>query len=357
MRFAPALFVAASFIPAQSSDHERARQMLASGHPKEAAVIYRQLSRSKPGDPDLLVNLSIAEYKSGAFRAAADSASEALKLDSDSLPANLFLGASLLGLREFARAVDPLERVIAANPNERNGRLMLGEALLGAGRSADAVDHFKAVSEMLPANPRVWYGLAKTYEGIGRKGLASDAWERLKALPPSLQSHMHSAELHIAALRWREAALEWQEALKLEPENASVRLGLAWSQFRSREYDGALLTLKPLLAVSANAEVPFLYGASLLNLQQPEDAMPHIQAALARDPGLLPAQAAMGQALLQIGKAEQAIPLLEKSLAVDQDGSIHFQLFRAYQLTGRNPQAQQAHAEYERLRKSLAAAH
>ena len=63
------------------------------------------------------------------------------------------------------------------------------------------------------------------------------------------------------------------------------------------------------------------------------------------------------RALLQTGKAEQAIPLLEKSLAVDQDGSIHFQLFRAYQLTSRNAQAQQAHAEYERLRKSLAAAH
>ena len=75
---------------------------------------------------------------------------------------------------------------------------------------------------MLPANPRVWYGLAKTYEGIGRKELASDAWERLKALPPSLQSHMHSAELHNAALRWREAALEWQEALKMAPEDASV---------------------------------------------------------------------------------------------------------------------------------------
>ena len=129
---------------------------------------------------------------------------------------------------------------------------------------------------MLPANPRVWYGLAKTYEGIGRKELASDAWERLKALPPSLQSHMHSAEVHNAALRWREAALEWQEALKMAPEDASVRLGLAWSQFRSRDYDGALLTLKPLLTISANAEVQFLYGASLLNLQQPVDAIPHM---------------------------------------------------------------------------------
>ena len=131
MRFAPVLLVVASLLPAQSSDHERARQMLASGHSKQAAAIYRQLSRSRPGDPDLLINLSVAEYKSGNFRAAADSASEALKLASGSLPANLFLGASLLGLGEFARAVDPLERVIAANPNERNGRLMLGEALLG----------------------------------------------------------------------------------------------------------------------------------------------------------------------------------------------------------------------------------
>ena len=50
----------------------------------------------------------------------------------------------------------------------------------------------------------------------------------------------------------------------------------------------------------------------------------------------------------------EAIPLLEGAISVDQDGSVHFQLFRAYQLTHREADARRAFAEYQRFRASLA---
>ena len=116
-----------------------------------------------------------------------------------------------------------------------------------------------------------------------------------------------------------------------------------------------MAALKPLLPAEL-AGVLFLYGASLMNLQQPAEAIPYLRAARARDPHLLPACAALGQALLQIGKAEEAIPLLVEARSVDSDGSLHFQLFRAYQLTNRKAEARQTLADYQRLRASLAAA-
>ena len=132
-----------------------------------------------------------------------------------------------------------------------------------------------------------------------------------------------------------------------------MRVGLGEALFRSRDYQAAMATLKPLLT-SDSAEAQFLYGASLLNLQQPLDAIPYLREAIARDAHLLPARAALGQALLQTGKAEEAIPLLKGALSVDQDGSIHFQLFRAYQLTHRDAEARRALADYQRFRASLA---
>ena len=124
-------------------------------------------------------------------------------------------------------------------------------------------------------------------------------------------------------------------------------------EFKHRDYEAAMATLKGLLSTD-NADVLFLYGASLLNLQQPADAMPYLKAAITRNSRHLPARAALGQALLQLGKNEDAVGLLESALAADQDGSIHFQLFRAYQLTNRPAEAQQALAAYQRLRASLA---
>jgi tetratricopeptide (TPR) repeat protein len=357
MRVSALLFLGVCCTVAQDAEYQRARDLLAAGHAAEAATIYRELSARNPKSPDLLVNLTIAEYKSGRFREAAESASTALKLAPDLLPAQLFLGASLLELGEYFKAVEPLERVVRANPRERNGQLMLAEALLSSQRPDDAISHFQAAAELLPDSPRVWSGLGKAAEATGRKQLAETAWAQLKRLPPSLESHVHAAEAHGAALRWREAAAEWSEALKFSPKNYRVRTGLAWAQFRSRDYDAVMATLAPVKQEARLAEVEFLYGASMLNLQKPEEAIPHLKTALARDPKFLPARAALGQALLQTGQPEAAIPLLEESLSADQDGTTHFQLFRAYQLCGRSTEAKQAFAGYRRLRESLTVSH
>ena len=295
-------------------------------------------------DPDqavLLLNRSINEYKARQFPEAVQHAAAALRLQPDLLPARLFLGAGQLELGEFGQAVEALKLVVAANPQERNGRLMLGEALLGAGKTDEAVTHLQAAAELLPANPRVWYELGRAQEALGRSEAAAEAWARLAALPASVESHMRAAELHDRAQRWIEAAAEWRIAL----DRRGARVSLAWSLFRARDYGAAMAALKPVL-VKAPADVQFLYGASLLNLQQPEAAIPYLRSAIAQDPKLLPARAALGQGLLQMGKAEEAIPLLKEGSAADTDGTIHFQLFRAYQLTHREAEAREALAAY-----------
>lgn len=341
--------------PDPAGEARRAQELVAAGRLDEAARIYRDLLRASPKNPDLLLNLCIAEYTAKRYGEAILHATAALKLNPDLLPARLFLGAGHLELGEFAKAVEPLERVIAANPRERNARLMLGEALLGMGKPGEAVAHLQAAAEMLPANPRVWYGLGRGYEALGQNPAAGEAWDRLRALPPSIESHLHAAQVHGEEQRWREAAVEWRAALELAPENRTARVGLGWSLFRRRDYDAAMAALKPLLS-TGRADVQFLFGASLLNLQQPAAAIPYLRAAVARDAGLLPARAALGQGLLQTGKAQEAIPLLRDAVSADADGAIHFQLFRAYQLTHREAEARDALAAYRRLRASLAAA-
>jgi len=339
---------------AQKAEYDRARELLTTGHPDEAAAIYRELSKADPRNADLLLNLSIAEYKAGKFAYAAASAASALKLNPDLVPARLFLGASYLETGDFTQAIDALERVVAAAPGDKNARLMLGQALLGAGRAEEAVEHLRLASELLPSNPRVWYSLGRAYESLGRKDEAVAAWNRLAALPPSVEFHMHKAEVLDAEQRWGDAAAEWGEALKLAPQNTDVRIKAAWSLYRLRDHEQTVALLKPLLTTAGKPDIPFLYGASLLNMQQPEKAIRFLNDALRLGPGFLPARAALGQALLLIGEPAQAIPLLESAIGTDHDGSVHFQLFRAYQLTGQAAKAREALAGYQRLRASLA---
>ena len=155
---------------------------------------------------------------------------------------------------------------------------------------------------------------------------------------------------------YRQAAAEWREALKFAPDNAEAQTGLAWSLFRGGDFARALPLLTDLIKSKPESrDLHFLCGASLLNLDQPEKAVPYLETAARLDPQFLPAQAALGHALLLAGKAADAVPHLQAALPSDEDATVHFQLLRAYQLTGQTGLARQALTAYQEARTSSAA--
>ena len=196
--------------------------------------------------------------------------------------------------------------------------------------------------------PEALYWASKAHEELAR-----EAYDRLAQLPPSVESYLHAAKTYDSQGFYLEAVKECRQALKLSPDNAQIETALAWSLYRRRDYEAALALLEGLLKRQPHpAELNFLYAASLVNMEQPEKAIPYLEEAIRRDPQFLPARAALGQAYLRAGKAEQSIPHLTIALPADEDGSGHFQLLRAYQITGQTELAKQALLEYQAFRKS-----
>jgi tetratricopeptide (TPR) repeat protein len=443
----------------------RAAELVLAGKPEEAIRLYQDLVRSLPNDWGTLLNLSIAEFKAKRYGDAAAHADAALKIQPDSPVANLFLGSSYEELGKHAMALEPLEKVLAVRPQDRNARLMLAEALLNLERYEQAVAQFENARD-LPENPKVWYGLGRAYEGLseeifqqietanpespywhalaadsylkqrrygsafthyrlalagnatlsgvhaglstvyertghadwaniesqreqqsapdcGKGGLACDfaehrfreiiesgkslttpetqywtckayaeiareAYARLLQMPPSLEAHLRKAKTLEASALAREAAVEWSEALKLAPGDVQIGTALAWALYRAGEFDSALPILRELLRNGTNTrELNFLYGATLLNLDEPEEAIPFLESAIRLDDSFLPAHAALGQALLQTGNPTLAIRHLKAALPGDHDAETHFGLFRAYQLSGQADLAAPAKLEYQ----------
>jgi len=333
------------------------------GKPEEAIPIYQELARAFPNSAELLMDLCITEFKAKRYRASKKHAEAALRLQRDLPSANLFLGASYVELGESAAAIQPLNKVLEAQPNERNARLMLAQALLGAQRYEEAAEQFRKLSELVPDNPKVWYGLGQSSERLSKRApaereqyreLARQAYDRLMQLPRSRESCIHTAELRAESGEWVEAAKEWREALKIAPDDGRIRTGLVWALYRSRDYEAALELIDSMQKDNGDsAELYFLSGACWLNLQQPEKSIPYLEKAIGADCHMLPAHAALGQALLQTGKAKEAIPHLQAGLSIDEDGSGHFQLFRAYEITRETEAAKQALSDYKEFTKRL----
>src|SRR5205823_9381491 len=339
----------------------RARELVIAGKPEEAIPLYQELVRTFPANPEILMNLCIAEFMAKRYGDSIRDAEAALRLKPDLTNANLFLGASYAELGENDAAIQPLNRVLDVQPNDRNARLMLAQALLGTQRYEGAAEQFRKLSDLLPANSKVWYGLGQSYDGLSRhapaeaakyREFAQQAYGRLMQLPPSREAFVHAAELNAESGEWVEAARHWREAMKLAPGDRRVRTSLAQALYRSRDYESALALADRMRNEQPDSpELNFLTGACWLNLEQPARSIPYLEKAVSVDRQFLPAQAGLGQALLKTGKAKEAIPHLQAALSIDEDGSDHFQLFRAYTIAGEAAAAKQALSEYEQFSK------
>jgi len=187
--------------------------------------------------------------------------------------------------------------------------------------------------------------------------LALQAFTRLGQLPPSLEQHELKANIYNGKKKYADAVEEWREAIKLSPTDKQIQKQLAISLKFSQDYGEALPILQRLLeGQPASAELSFLVGETLVDLQRVEEAIPLLNRALARDPKLLAAHKALARAYLAAGRAAQAIPHLQAALATDVDGSLHYQLASAYQASGQPSLSKQALLKYQKIQGSAVAA-
>ena len=451
---------------------QRARAAMAAGRFDEAATVYAELVRAVPGEPGLRLNLGMALSMAGRPREAVPHLEAALTGRPDLLPAALFLGAVHMELGQPAKAVKPLESFLAAQPEHQDARQMLGEALLGLERHDSAARQYRILSEQAPEDPRWWYGLGRSHEGLSRDAfeelqtsapesawillmvaemmvaqerdksafalyrevlekrpglpgayealagiyerdghpewaaaergkaralpppdcasaslecdfqagryatvvraarpletaesrywlsraageLARDAFSRLDQLAPSPEATLIRVQILRSQRRYSESKEALEKALESWPEDLRIRQELATLLFIAREFKEARPVLEDLLRRDPeSAQLNLLLGRVRLEQRQPEKAIPYLEKASRNSSTALQARAALGRAYLDAGEAGKAVPHLEASLVTDEDGSLHFQLARAYQASGQADLARQTRQKFQEIQRA-----
>jgi predicted Zn-dependent protease len=185
--------------------------------------------------------------------------------------------------------------------------------------------------------------------------LASGALAKLTAMKPSQELHELRAELYRNQRRHMQSVTELKAALTFAPNDPRLRRELAKSLYFARDWDAARKAFEELIKAAGSErdpELEYYYGDVLLQSQQAEAALPHLKAAVDGAPDMPPAHATYGRALVQLGRFAEAIPHLEKVLAEDEDGSLHYQLARAYQGTGQAEKAKPLLQKYQEMQRA-----
>jgi predicted Zn-dependent protease len=184
--------------------------------------------------------------------------------------------------------------------------------------------------------------------------LAVQAFSQLGQVPESSEVHALKAQIFHDHGQDLEASKEWRAAIAVSPDPNDPRLQgeLANSLFLGHDYQSAMPIIQQFLAKDPNApDLNFMMGESLWRTQKAEQAIPYLQKALKSSPEMRPADAALGLALVSLGRNGEAVSHLQKAADLDDDGSLHYSLARAYQATGDKERARASMDEYNKIKK------
>jgi len=250
---------------------------------------------------------------------------EALVAGSD--PVMLVAGAdSALSRARPDRALELYSQAARLDPRNRDAQVGRAEILTAAGRSAEAVPAYRLGIELSPENPEL-------YEKLGRLPEISPQ-ERARLL-------LRAGDLRAERLESDRAERAYREALELDAAVAASTHGkVAGLHERMGNHGDALLAYQEAVSLdSGDVEALTGLGRARRDLGDHAGAEQTLLAALKLRPGHQGALEALGSLLVDSGRAKEAIPYLEKAIALDpSDARSRQSLARAHRAAG-NPEA------------------
>ncbi len=237
----------------------------------------------------------------------------------------------------------------AADEQKREESLPAPDCKMQAAECAFFSKHFiETIDDAGPnASPAALFWATKAYNE-----LAVQAFDHLSALPESVEIHAFKAQILHNHKQDLEAANEWRAALKLAPGDANVKRQLAAALFDAKDYRAVIPLAEEQLAQTPRApDLNYLMGGSLFRIEQLEKALPYLELAVQGNTDFPVADAALGLTLVALNKNAEAIPYLKKALVLDDDGSVHYSLARAYRAAGQAQLAADTLQQYQKIQQ------
>ena len=193
----------------------------------------------------------LAQGKAGEAKAAFD---ELLKRHPNEADLHLFLGMSLLRLRDPRAAILAIKKAIEVNPSHVEARTLLGYVELEVRGDADAaIKEYRKVIELRAGSPEAHSNLAVAQKKKGDLDQAIVSLNRALELKPGFAAALTTrGSIYAEQYKWTEARRDFEQALRLNPDDDGALYGLSQALREARDYGGAQGALSELIARSGN---------------------------------------------------------------------------------------------------------
>jgi tetratricopeptide (TPR) repeat protein len=194
---------------------------------------------------------SLADGKAVEAKAAFE---ELLKKYPQEADLHLFLGITLLRLRDPQAAEAAVKDALAINPNHAEARTLLGWIDSEIHGDMDsAIKEYSKVVELRPDLPEAYNNLGVAQKRKGELDQAAKSFDKALEQRPDYSAALSNRGWTFAEQnKWTEARRDFEQALKVNPGDDGALYGLSQSLREAKDYAGAQQTLSQLISRSPN---------------------------------------------------------------------------------------------------------
>ena len=333
-------------------------------HDRKGVVAFKRtilfafllLALSLPAAGQSGTEQGINAFQQGRYVEACHLFEDAIGRDPTDEHARAFLALARAAGGHCVPAIEELTARFHSSSNPDLARLA-GLALVQCMSTAGDTDKALAVATQLeakyPDDADVLYQAARLH----MKAFKDVTRHMFEKTPASYRVNQLSAEIFETQNRFTEAAGEYRKAIAKNPRavNLHFRLGRA-ILLESHDPEALAQALKEFEAELAlnpsDAAAEFQVGQILNVTGKTTEALAHFQKALDLSPDFAEAALAIGKMRLQAKQYAEAIPLLERVVAVQPDNEAgHYNLMLAYRNSGRMDKAREQQQVLEKLQR------
>jgi tetratricopeptide (TPR) repeat protein len=299
---------------------------------QEAVTAFEDAALYRPDDQALLIDLAIAYFDAGQYKKALDPLSKALARDPQNTGAHHMLGKTAFMLGDFDKSASELEAALKLAPEDYDVAYTLGLAYLKQHKFAPAKQLYDRMLGQLGERPQLHIIFGRAYRETEFLPESIEEFKKAIALDPHFpRAHYYLGLTYLlkdGTTRIKDAAEEFKVELKSNPDEffANYYLGIVY--IIERDWEPAISFLQKASRIQPNNPDPYFHlGQAYQAVEKHERAIEVLEKAIALNPFLghndnqvTTAHYRLGQSLIKTGRTEEGEKELKTASELKSQG-------------------------------------
>jgi tetratricopeptide (TPR) repeat protein len=297
----------------------RGQLALQNGKLDEAEEAFREVLQIDPQSGAAYTNLGVVYMRRKQWAKAVNALEKAERLMPQTAGVRLNIGLAYYRQNEFLKAIPPLESVVREQPDTGQARYLLGLCYFFTDRWKDAAATLEPLWPQESAHFPYLYVLSNAAHRAGMEKLDTRAAEELlKVGNDSPEYHLFAGKYHLNRQEYDEAIAQFETAAKANPRLPFVHFNLGMAYLGKQKYSRAREEFLKDIAVEPDLALNYeQLGEVYWQTQDDSNAEKSYREALRRDPRL--ASACLGLARIYQRRQKYTAALAETDAALKAD--------------------------------------